>query len=271
MTERQYTPLPQANDEKVRINLSLPEFVDTNRVGVNLQEIHYLCRIAGIKHLLVTDTYAEEKSEEKPTVVGVTSSGEALAGKVKHQKRDLFNTSSDQSIGPGEVGLSHSARWVNGTIYMDIRSIATEIISNKTQEDGVRSIPAWTYEFNSTMKKGIRDIGTRHLLAGLNRDERLNALGYVANILASSFIEGNILQEPIRLEIPPNFGDIAFAFIFVGLMYKGASKLLHPQTPPEGRRFSLFYGPQIDRAIALQIASRSTTLVQDLKESPKKV
>jgi hypothetical protein len=81
--ESGFVPLPKVEQEqpedKIKIILNLPPYVDQDRIGVNLTGISKLCRLGGIRQLVVIGKTDEETSHVIPEISGMNSDGSAIA------------------------------------------------------------------------------------------------------------------------------------------------------------------------------------------------
>lgn len=138
-------------------------------------------------------------------------------------------------------------RWVNGLIKINTDEIANRILSESGWNNGVNMPDAWAYHLNKSVKSGIEDIGTKHLVLGVNKTDLFGIFIAVASIASSYY---------------PLFG---YGFWLV--MHNGIAPYMSRNS--EGFRKSLFLtGPQLDRALLLKLISSRSTLVKSIMVAP---
>lgn len=238
--KKDYTPLPELESPRFRFSATLPNFVDPRSIGINLKRVALLCRLGGINHLRVEGLSEQEISSYVPAIVGFDAQGNAYAAK----------TGLKTSISPYTVdsrtnrGSLLAQRWVNGVIKINTAETANRILSEPRWNNGVNTPDAWAYHLNRSIRSGIEDIGTKHLVLGINTIDILGVFFVVSSITSSS--------------IPSLFNYGAWFFVHNVVMP-------YMIRTPEGFRRSLFLsGPQLDRALLLRLISSRSTLVKSI-------
>lgn len=244
-----YRPLDSARTLWTRFNVSLPGLVDQRQIGVNVRGIEKLCRIGGINHLRVVSNNDGNTSQFVPTIVGFSQSGEAMASKTGVRSDvPTFDVDSERQRSASLDFLPHAATWINTTVVLNTAEIANRIKNN--QDGGIRSPEAWADHINKAVKKGISSAGVKHLTLGLNK---YNAVEVASQYAIIGFIEA---QNP----------SVSSAIFKVFLVGGFLNMLAYFRTRGMGRgeefRMSAFFGPQLDRALVLKLASQRTTLVK---------
>ncbi len=115
-----FIPLDQAWSLKARFDVALPEFVDVERIGVNLQAIQRLCRLGGISHLRVIGESGDDTSNFTPNIAGYGEHGQATATKTGLKTIVPTHTENFERLrGFGEENRPPSLSWVNATINLN--------------------------------------------------------------------------------------------------------------------------------------------------------
>ena len=249
--KKDYVSLADLESPKFRFVASLPNFVDPRSIGININRISLLCRLGGIRHLRVEGLTDEETSSFVPTLVGFDTQGNAYAAKTGMKTSVPTYTTDSQSYDLGPL----PTRGVNGVIKINVDETANRILSETRWSNGVNNNDAWSYHLNSIIKNGIVDIGTKHLILGADkRDYLLELLPVSSMTINSSSVDGlNLL-------------------VLFGIWYFMVNVFSpHVTRRPEGWRHSLLlYGPQLDRALLLKLASLKSTLVKSIPNSEMK-
>ncbi len=254
-----YFPIEYANTNRTRFVIPFPEYVKPQQIGVNLRGLRMLLRIGGISHLRVAGQTDGETTRFTPTIVGYDSQGNAYAGK-KGEKVTIpeFTTYDDEANRNQDASewKPHSATWKNAVINLNINEMAERIRQEDKWARGVSSTEAWAYHLDKVVRKGVSDIGVRHLTLGVDRTTwGLTAFQYV---LAGA------------LEVStghPSIESMAYRILFMSLCMNLVHYIGHRNTY-DGYRWSVLYGPQLDRALLLIVLSSRTNLVMASTENP---
>ncbi len=253
---RPYTPLESANSRVTRFAVSLPEYVDKTKIGVNLPAMHVLCRLGGIAHLRVATIHDGETTRSYPSIVGVSRGGEAVSGLNSVQTVVPTHSINSQDLDKGVtlVGNRHPCRFINTTVTINTNETNTRILNDKKWTRGVRSPEAWGYHIDTAVKHGILKSGLHHLVFGLSKLDAIN-VGIQYCLMAFFEIQkGPTIESAVGrfFTVSGMLNLINFAFASIqGKEY----------------RLSTIYGPQVDRAIALALISSKTTLVKGIPDS----
>lgn len=261
-----FTPLPEAYSERVRFNVALPPYIDQEKIGVRLNTIHTLCRIGGINHLLITST--GDRTIDQPVVTGISPSGEATAGFGKLREKTIFTTDSQEI--PSDYADLHptvhndlASRWTDGTIYINVDALSTEV----TQNTSARDVPQWAQHLNKALQDGITHIGAKHLLLGLSKNEAARLAVFQAGLGSMADFHVYNPTDWSDFSPPSSVSNVMLIHLFINFMTKGMSNMSHwipPTNSHENRRFSIFYGPQLDRALLLKLLASTRTLVKEI-------
>jgi len=239
-----FVPFEYAQTGRLRNAVTLPEYVNTENILVNLTGIHRLCNIGGIRHLRIQSINGDV-TKEIPTIVGFNQNGEAFAGKVNAKESVPEYESTSKTS--GEVHY-HATSWTNTTITLNTAEISKRITDNENWEKGTRDTKAWSFHLNKDIKKGITKEGARHLTIGLNTSNWINTAFQYGMMAVFETMSG------------PTVERAAFRVVFISALLNTLNFVMAHEK--KDFRFSLFYGPQPDRAMWLYLNSIPLTLVK---------
>lgn len=249
-----FVPIEYANTDRMRFVIPFPEYVKPQQIGVNLSGLERLLRIGGIGRLRVAEQTEGETTRFTPTVVGYNSQGNAYAGKKGTLTFVPEFTTSPNLDAP--VSRLHFATWTNAVINLNINEMAQRIRQEDRWTRGVRSTEAWAHHLDEALRKGVRDIGIRHLTLGLNKIDWL--------YIALQYAQMGTLATFTRF---PSVEIMAFSILFGS----GCINLIGCnvfRNTDYGSRWSVIIGPQLDRALLLKILSSRTNLVMASSNNP---
>lgn len=249
--EKGFIPLRRMEEEqpsdKFIVNLNLPPYVDKDRIGVDLERIHRLCRIGGISRILLIGNSGQETSHTVPQVIGFNSDGSALASKaVATVSAPVF----DQKV--VQNGNRTDSRVVDITVNANIDEIGLRVADSR---EGLRSASEWAKQLDGGLKKTVRKVGTRNVIR--NRPYLWPDFGAVYGSTAT-----------VIFSLGGNINELSLA---LNIFNYGISRL-HSKSISErnsDHRFSFIPGPQIDRAIWLNLVSASGKLIKDIYPDKK--
>jgi len=262
----QFIPIEYANTSRVRFDVAMPEYVDAERIGVNLKAIHTLCRIGGISHLRVNGVAGDEPERSVPQILGFTQNGEAFAGKAKVQEIAPIFDSGSLVEGPNDPIRAHSATWIDTQIKLNMDEISGRIQHEDKWVRGVRSPEAWAHYFNQAVKQGLSKEGTKHLVFGMSSfNSGLSLMNNINSILLSSYASiFNVFLRNFNPQLPA-LETLFEHLILRNLLWNLANYFFyHRNDYTDGSRFSLIFGPEVDRALVLKIMAKTKTLVKAL-------
>lgn len=254
-----FVPLDEAISERARFAVTLPEFVNTDNIGVNLRGLERLANMGGIAHVRV-DTVEGDVSQFVPIIVGVNKDGTAIAGKagvktsVPTYTLDLEHLGSLSGWTP--KFLPHATDWINTRVTVNTNEVKNRIKDDSKWKNGVHSTEAWAYHLNKSVKEGVTDQGIKHLTLELSKFSwgeaaiQYGLLGFFETQSTNPTWENLIFKYSILWSIM-NFWSIRRA-----------------ERNGENYRLSAFIGPQLDRALILKLMSTRTTLVKDFSSKP---
>lgn len=248
--ESGFVPLPKVEQEQpepnLEIRLNLPEYVDQDRIGVNLTQIVRLNDWGGIRRLRVVGKTDMDTSSESPELVGINPDGSAIASKkVAKVTVPTFDSSSRNA---DWHNYSIANRWVNAGVNINLDEMSQRL---KDKPEVVRSPANWAKELDNGIKATIRAKGHMNLLHSMEtRDKSDYGIMMTVSGIASILL---FLSE----------GRIA-PFTVVGVWAGSRVVSLARSVAQSDWRFSFIPGYQIDRAAILSIQSRLKTVVKDL-------
>ena len=250
--ENGFMPLSQIEQRepgRVFVALDLPEYVDKDRIGINLPRIEGFCNLSGIEMLTILGDKGGPTSKESPTVAGINPDGSAIAGK-----------KVEKTIVPASVGIQtpiyHNDMGRRSTI-VTLGVNVDELTQRATQTDGgTRSTEVWSKNLDNAIKVPLRKVGTDNLINHWDTETKSFYFVLPAFLWIMNSIEFNGNPEYYLSQL------VSFS-----LAYRGAEYFKHRKDPHF--RPSLFVGPQIDRAAVLQVKSRRQKLVADLHPDKK--
>lgn len=255
MSKEVYTPLPEANTERVRSTLVLP-FKLEEQIGLNTGKIELLAQIGGISHLKIQNDEHGRTSQVVPQIVGVDGQGTAVSGAASVERIPVYSNDHERS---GLLSRYKTERWTGVTIRINSEEIKSKLL--KADQIVNKSDP-WAKEINSAVKKSIVDSGVRHLMSLEGHEKILATFVYSIDILlASSTVWAGTPEEFL-----PN---LLYQAMITGVLWNFVKPVLGngPERWGEGSRVSLSMGPEIDRVVVLCIASLGKPVVKTLEKS----
>lgn len=257
--EKGFMPLRKAQSEQVRFQVSLPEFIDQGGIGVNLREIHRLCQIGGIRRLVVFGVEDVDTSKATPQILGFNSQGSAYMGKAG-SNTIIPPTESYSAINP-ESFWRHTQSWRDAVIVVNMDEVSKRITSDEKWAEGIRDLKAWSHYLNKGIKDGISKEGVSHLLK-LPDKVSLAIFG----VAVTTNTAGLWRLEPQSTQ----FLELLTNYFLMGAGWNTLDRVFgrKPKLSDQNTRYTLFWGPEVDRAILLKILTKTSTLV---KQIPRQV
>ena len=255
-----YIPLLEAIGPEFQFRGFFPIGTPVSEIGVNTKRIHRLCRIAGISQIVITGSSNEQSSKTSYILSGVDSSGEATAAKVLQSKGSLFNTDDEYYPHKNDKDALHSLRWRRANITMDFNEMTHRVLNEDKARKGIRSVDIWSDYLEKGVKSGIEKVGLKNLLMGYTPKDIVFA-GFAISMGAQM-----AASRLSQYEGPSLSGELFFWFLLGYGLPKGGELLGIVTQPPKkhGRRMSLFPGPELERAAALMMVSRTSKLFREL-------
>jgi len=257
--EREFVPMSEANTERVRTTATLP-FQLHERVGLNVKRIHSICQLAGFSHLKIQNDPSGETSQAVPQIVGLDRNGSAVAGKAAVKNVPTYQ--SDYSPDPVfDVGRPmKQAVWKNLTVSLNTEEMKQRILLS---DERVTDSSEWGKQIDEALKKATLRSGVRHLVGDIGRVEKILSLFFYTLVYSEDLV--SIAKDDTSLlEAIPMF---ATSFALTGVVMTAMNSLAYgTEKPGEGRRASFFFGPELDRAIALAVSTYTGRLAKGLSE-----
>ncbi len=285
--ENRFTPLSELLYENVQdypegspiaFRDVFPRHVPLDKIGIDLQKAHRLCNLGGIWRVSITGSSDNDTSKVTPEISGFSGSNTAYSSGKKH---DEEMPPYGKEIRPIYMSNAQpfSNTWAALEVDLNFNEINQRILNNKGYGNS-RSESAWADFLNDSVTSSIRNSGTGFLLKGLNSFQCRSAVDNYLFFLMGSFIP-DVMFLATRGELGINlFYNFGFALTLgaiqscaKGSSFEEFSQRLHsilgsehgfPDVHLSDYRFSLSGGPQLDRAILLQIASRRGRLIQPI-------
>lgn len=252
--ERGFMPLSKVESEQpapnIKIALSLPGYVDGDRIGVDVKGIVRLCELSGIRGIAVAGITEGKTSHVIPEVSGLNSDGSATASK-KIAKVSV-PTFEQMRLNFPHTHSRIADRWVWLYIGMNIDEIGLRV--SETPK-GVHCVDEWAKQLDKGFRVPIRRAGNRNLLYELEAGDKVD-YGFIGSYTG--------LASGTALLIN---GKVGLDFILAlsgGIITNGIASLFLSRRDPL-HRFSVLPGPQIDRAVVFNVLSRTKTLIKDLQ------
>lgn len=256
--ESGFVPLPKVEreqpEDRIKVALNLPTYLDQDRVGVNLSEIRRLCDWGGIRELRIIGKTDGETSQVIPEVNGINSDGSASASK-KMAKVDVPTSTSDMNSFMPKKGSRIAYRWVAARVDVNNNEIAARTAE---KPGGAHSVGNWAEELDKGIKLPIRQIGHRNLLTTPESGDKTDYT--FLTFIPALYVIQNLAQNSSELILP----EALFYCMLIALANKA-----YGVTLPYNSRFSLTPGFQFDRAAVLSILSRTSTIVGELGKDKK--
>lgn len=261
MNHEVLTPITEAyrNSERIRFNVPLPGWVDTDKIGINIFKTERLMHMGGIKKLLIAKSANDDETTSMPVTLGIAPDGSAYAGRVGAKEKTPAFESESEGANRSFVTQNHS--WTNLKISLNLHEIESRLLKSNAN---LRQAESWTKPLDEIVRTGIRQAGTKHLLT-LNPAQKFWAL--FIN-LSSPLID---LPRYVSMGDPQKIAlqiarSVAINFLIWSIMQKGFGLLIDPKYY---YRISLFPGYEIDRALILQLMARSIPLIAPIKPAAK--
>ena len=247
--ESGFVPLPKVEQEqpesKTFYHLNLPDYVDQDRIGVNLTEVEKLKGLGGIELLLVVGNTDLETSSESHEIHGINSDGSASAS--KKVSKTVIPVFDSDSLQLDTFSMENRPR-------VSVTQLNVSEISQRVREDGgnIRETKSWVSEIDEGIKGGIRKEGHQNLLHDPKGNDKFIFTIYGVTIASDAY-------DYI------NTGDIGVSMAAIYYALNRSINLLYSRIDPY-ERFSFVPGFQLDRAAILSIQSRLKHVVKDLHE-----
>jgi hypothetical protein len=254
LIEKGFVPLSEIDQKepsgRVFIDLNLPDYVNTDNIGVNLPRIEKICSLSGIEVVSIAGVNGDT-SKEVPVVTGVNKDGSAMAGKAVEK---VTAPTFAHLQGPLPIHEDMGRRTTALLIGVNISELSKKASES---EAGSRDTLIWAKNLDSAVKTPLRKAGTENLISHWDLNSKLYYLTMPGIIgLIDAVASTNVTSEQYAGQL------VALSLTLRAVEYIETHKDMH-------FRHSLFVGPQLDRALALQIKTRTQNIIADLHPDKK--
>ena len=261
MERSEFVSMPLAQTSRLRTVARLPFSVEED-IGLNVQRLHQTMQVGGIRFLRIDSRSDEETSGVDVQIVGMNSRGGAYAGGAKEK---MVPTCSSNQGNQNHEPMDKGSRWIDVDVHINAAEIKQRILHSG---EDVRESESWAGHIDSGLKQALNQRGREHLTGKIDSFNRfMMAIIYGGDFLRacdasfSDLVVGNFNPHL------PKVNDFAFSVLFSGLFWTTWSSIEHGfEKPGQGRRISLFYGCELDRALLLTGLTRFSTLAKSLDE-----
>ncbi|MBI2338294.1 hypothetical protein HYU95_03880 [Candidatus Daviesbacteria bacterium] len=256
--QQEYVPLPEAHTERVNVYLLIPEWIDPKNIGVNLRGIESLCRLSGLRSVVIAGSTGKETSKEIPAVVGFNQEGGAYAAKSQAEVAvplhdGNFTYDSYQSFFP------RCARWADAKVEINMAEMTQRIQRDTTVS--VRDAGRWVRDLNGAIKDGLFTVGSKHLNQSMEKDEKIFFWGVSACLMGAIYAQ----TLDISLIVPSTLLALPLAGIAKHVTdYAHYLKARVEGVASEGYRWDIYPTTPYTRRMAFTTLAASTTLIKDI-------
>jgi hypothetical protein len=247
-----FTPTAELVDldhETIAWDLALPDYAPSEAIGVHVPRLGRLARLGGFRTLRISG-YSGDTTSVSPEIDSVDDHGVAtstMRASVTKAKRIKLDELGPYRNAPQEY------RWSDGGVSLNI----TEIDRIVGEKGGLRKPDIWSSEINSALKLGVRQAAKQNLIENTSLGEKMVTpalLGFFT-VMALAFhdTEREVLTAIGRSYL---YYHVGWTSIFNRIQGR------HIQD----RRWSLFEGIHLDRALAVNGISRALPLAKEIKD-----
>lgn len=247
MPER-IVPIAEVQTDRITIEGRLPYQLD-QQLGIREKHLTRLLQLGGISHITVVFDHNGDTTKTLTQAVSVNSDGSATAGATRVKSVDL-STSSSKS----DEAKSKQSAWIDTEATINVAEMQQRILHN---DERVTNPKAWKAGLDTAISSAVTRESIKHLLELPQLFEYgVDGLGAYAvhtmiTVMAVSHKQGD--EIPIFA-----LKQMMFAGILATVLQSFSDGI---ERPGKGRRFSLFFGVEIDRAILLYITSKMQSTV----------
>jgi hypothetical protein len=147
--------------ENLAWDLTLPEYVPSDRIAVNIGLLGRVAHLGGIQHVRV-GFFDGDRNNSQPDIVNVGEDGSATAGmRTVKTKSNAIRT----GINNGDVSSSYSEYWW-ADVNLDVNAVdlGDKVVAHNDQEGSMRDPKAWSHYLNKDLKKGLSTVTRNQLL-----------------------------------------------------------------------------------------------------------
>jgi len=153
--ERTLVPISEVESNIVSVSGSgFPDFLDVNRIGVDVNQVESICRLAGLKSLKIV--FISKEVDEGLSIGSVGAAGAATAGMSVSATR-----TKDYDLSAHEQDFK-CLTYFSGTIRLNILEVRKRI---EASGQALRSMDAWGEELNRDLVSELRRLSRQALLS----------------------------------------------------------------------------------------------------------
>lgn len=181
---QQFIPLPQARTERVSLSLALPQWIDTNFLGINVRGIETICNLSGLRSIVIAGSSDGKTSHSIPQTVGFNNQGGAYAA--RSQATTMIPLSEGRfSYDPCQTLLPRYARWADAQVELNMNEISQRV----QKSDDIRSVQNWVKPLNDAIRDGVFEAANKHLDEDMDLEERIIFLGPTLLMSALAYLQ----------------------------------------------------------------------------------
>ncbi len=244
-------------DGRIRWNVSLPDYVQVDRIGRDAERLDRLALKGSFSSLTIT-SYDGETTQFKPGLNGLSSNGEATAsarGTLK--KADLSRASGAGS------GTNKNYPETIGRVELNVPEIA-EQVQRGGKFGALRNPVEWSDKLNRALADGVRSATRQNLyheeLFGDKYSIACTILGFETGTEITGLFSGNHFPVTSQAVLAAELGWSSFTQT---VSDRKAEKLIGKDTTD--RQFSIMPGVHYDRILAVEAITRVRPLIRPLK------
>ena len=245
-SESKFIPMPEAQTSRLRTTVELP-FNNENAIGLNVDRIQALCQLSGFRHLRIQNQEHPLTTNAAVMIVGMDSRGTAVGGKASVKTVPIY----EEGMNPVNNVIRKQSRWFDLTISLNQKEIQQRMLVSRKD---VRKVTNWAKNINQALTQGIVNAGVKQLLSGLSTVEKTISVILYGLVPVISFIGPE--------KIPSYLATMVFMYNYLQDYRFGGENFREGS----GHRYSLIFGPELDRALVLLLLANSQKLAKPLKK-----
>jgi hypothetical protein len=238
-------------DDRLAFGLTLPEYVPTDQIGLNVSRLQQLTRLGGLGHFRVS-SQAGDRTTYQAEITGMDASGSATAGmKVAKQEAALSSAQVDADKASSEAIDFSEYRWGAGHVIVNLTEMTDKIIGEGAS---LRNPRPWSKLLDKALRKGVSSAAEKQLMGDVSGWSK-TWLGLLVvysvwpqsnpHFTVGDFIAGVAMQDGICQLLPT-----------LSMAFKGTS--------PKERRLSLVPAYQVDRLAVVEGMTRALKLIKPI-------
>lgn len=251
--------------DRIRFDIPFPSWTESERIGIDLKRTLKLMNLGGIRDTRIEEQKNSHTSQASWVFTGVNPDGSTSAGATATIERvptfGFENTEIDKKA------IFQNAIWTSLRLSLNRKEIEARINLDKKS---LKKAESWTPYLDHALRHGIRRSGTNHLLKEHGPFQIAVALYFTIHEVlmdAAKISLWNILFRQFNPHLP-SLNEIAYelGINFTALWIAGMLLYGRENKNGTGYRFSLLPGYEVDRAILLQLLSRTLPLIKTIPQ-----